>query len=80
MGRLAQLARATRLHRVGRGFESLIAHKIKYSDFCHEYFIFEAKDSKAGGAPQVISAEAGSRPSGARVVTESTIAHQMKKQ
>lgn len=28
-GRLAQLARATRLHRVGQGFESLIAHQKK---------------------------------------------------
>ena len=28
-GRLAQLVRATRLHRVGRGFESSIAHKMK---------------------------------------------------
>jgi hypothetical protein len=29
LGRLAQLARASRLHREGRGFESLSAHQIK---------------------------------------------------
>jgi hypothetical protein len=29
LGQLAQLARASRLHREGRGFESLIAHQIK---------------------------------------------------
>lgn len=27
VGRLAQLVRATRLHRVGQGFESLVAHQ-----------------------------------------------------
>jgi hypothetical protein len=30
VGRLAQLARASRLHREGRGFESLSAHQIEY--------------------------------------------------
>ena len=34
-GRLAQLARATRLHRVGRGFESLNAHKTQDSNATH---------------------------------------------
>jgi hypothetical protein len=29
LGQLAQLARASRLHREGRGFESLIAHQEK---------------------------------------------------
>ena len=36
-GRLAQLARASRLHREGRGFEPLIAHLIVVSSAIQNY-------------------------------------------
>ena len=38
-GRLAQLARAPRLHRGGRGFEPLSAHQIKIPVFMTGIFI-----------------------------------------
>lgn len=42
VGRLAQLARAPRLHRGCQGFESLIAHRIRPHDSLrnHEIFCF----------------------------------------
>ena len=39
-GRLAQLARASRLHREGRGFEPLSAHQKKISYPCDRIFSF----------------------------------------
>ncbi len=40
VGRLAQLARAPRLHRGCQGFESLIAHRIKSHDSLKSREIF----------------------------------------
>ena len=46
-GRLAQLARASRLHREGRGFESLNAHFKSFVKHCFtELFLFAEPDRK----------------------------------
>ncbi len=41
LGRLAQLVRASRLHREGRGFESLIAHQFSADSLCESVFLLQ---------------------------------------
>ena len=38
---ISSVGRATRLHREGRGFESLIAHKLKQTTSCGLFFYYD---------------------------------------